>query len=296
MTRRKLLIVLATGKQGGAAIHSLQDASSEFDILALTRNPSSAAAQALGRKPNVTIVEGDPTDPAPIFDAHGPIYGVYSITFVAKPGDEEKQSCQLIAEAIKNNVEHFVLSSIDRGGPNSDDHPTPVPHFASKYRIEKHLKDQIAAKGSNMSWTILRPTAFMDNLTRSFGGKAFISLWSTVGEKPIQVVSSHDIGMFAARAFLYPTQYHNRAVSIAGDELTAEQAKKVFMDTMGYPVPTTFAFVGIGIKFMMKDMGTMFDWFRTHGFAADIPALREEEPRLQSFSMWLKETSPFKPL
>ena len=76
--------------------------------------------------------------------------------------------------------------------------------------------------------------------------------------------------------------------------MNIEQAKKVFKDSLGEELPETFGIVGAGIKFMVKEMGTMFQWFKDVGYGADIPALRKEEPQLQDFSQWLKETSGFR--
>jgi hypothetical protein len=59
-------------------------------------------------------------------------------------------------------------------------------------------------------------------------------------------------------------------------------------------MPETFGIVGSAMKFMVKEVGVMFRWFKTDGYGADIQALRKEEPRLQDFGTWLKETSGFK--
>jgi uncharacterized protein YbjT (DUF2867 family) len=294
MAARKLLITGATGKQGGAVIESLLSRSAPFEILALTRNASSKGAQSLASKPNITVVEGNVSSPAPVFSASKPIYGVFCVTIPGKEGDEEAQAKPLIDESIKNGVEHFVFTSVDRGGPGvSEKNPTGIDHFASKHRIEEYLKTQIAAAGSKMQWTILRPVAFMDNLTPDFMGKAFTSMWKGVGDKPLQLISVHDIGLFAARAFENPDEYKGRAITLAGDDLTLDQGKKVFKETVGYDMPETFGFVGSGIKYMITEVGTMFRWFKEVGYGADIPALRNEEPKLQDFSKWLKESSKF---
>lgn len=142
------------------------------------------------------------------------------------------------------------------------------------------------------AFTILRPVCFMDNLTPDFIGRSFASMWRGVGDKPLQLISVHDIGMFAAKALLNP-EYKGKAISLAGDELTLKQGRKVFKNTMGYAMPESFGFVGTGLKFAMKELGTMFKWFETDGYGADIPALRKEEPALQNFSTWLKESSKF---
>lgn len=215
-----------------------------------------------------------------------------SVTVPSKPGDEEAQAKPLIDESIKNGVEHFVFNSVERGGPEkSEKNPTNVEHFASKHRIEEYLKER-SGNGSKMSYTILRPVAFMENLNPGFFGKAFASMWSGLGDKPLQLISVHDIGLFGARAFTDPS-YKNRAIGLAGDELTLAQGKKVFKDTMGFELPETYGFVGSGIVWMVKEVGTMFNWFKNEGYEVDIQALRKEEPRLQDLSKWLKESSKF---
>lgn len=292
MAARKLLITGATGKQGGAVVDALLSSGTPFQILALTRNASSSRAQSLASKPNITIVEGDPSSPAAIFEAHKPIYGVFCVTVPGKAGVEEAQAKPLIDESVKNGVDHFVFTSVDRGGPGrSEKNPTKIDHFATKHRIEEYLKEK-SGNGSKMAFTIIRPVCFMDNVTPDFGGKAFAGMWKGVGNKPLQLVSVHDIGVFAARAFADPA-YKGRAISLAGDELTLEQGKKVFKEAMGYNMPETFGFVATVIKFLMKELGIMFQWFETEGYGADIPALRKEEPRLQDFGKWLKESSKF---
>jgi len=53
-----------------------------------------------------------------------------------------------------------VYSSVERGGDEKSwENPTLIPHFASKHRIELHLRE---AAEDKMMWTILRPTAFME--------------------------------------------------------------------------------------------------------------------------------------
>ncbi|KAH6671696.1 putative NmrA-like family domain-containing protein 1 [Halenospora varia] len=295
MSNRKILVTGATGKQGGAVIDALRAQNANFQILALTRNASSSRAQALARESNVTVVEGDVTKPVPIFEAHKPIYGVFSVTTLDKKHSEESQAYGLIDESIKNGVEHFVFTSVDRGGPGvSEKNPTIIPHFLAKHNIEVYMKEQLVAKNSNMQWTILRPVGFMDNLTNDFMGKGFTSMWAGVGSKPLQLISCHDIGVFAAKAFLNPATYNGRAISLAGDELNIEQARETFKDVVGSNLPETFGFVGSAIKWSSHELSTMFNWFKSDGYGADIPALKKEEPKLQTLGMWLKESSQFK--
>lgn len=205
---------------------------------------------------------------------------------------EERQGKDLVDAALKNNVKHFVYSSVERGGENSFDNPTPIPHFISKHNIEHHLVEK--AEGSEMTWTILRPVAFLENFTPDFFGKVFATCWKiTVKHKPLQVISVGDIGFFGARAFMYPDQYQNKGISLAGDQLTYEEMAEIFKEATGTSVPTTFGFVGKALMAMMKDLGSMFQWFHDVGYGADITELRKVHPELKDFRTWLEKESTF---
>lgn len=199
----------------------------------------------------------------------------------------------LVDAALANGVKFFVYSSVDRGGPEkSYDSPTDVPHFISKHKIEHHLVD--SARGTDMQWTILRPVAFMENFTPGFGTKVMATGWrAVVKHKPLQLISVRDIGWFAARAFLHPEQNAGRAISLAGDELTLDQANAAFAQKVndGKPMPETFQFLVRIMFWFSAEFGNMFRWFYTHGYGADVKALRAEHPGLLSFADWLATES-----
>ena len=173
---RNLLITGATGKQGAAVISALlaSPSAADYIIYAVTRDPSSAAAQSLASKPNDKIVKGNLDAPAALFASAGvPIWGVFSVQvrMCSGPAPEQRQGTELVEAAVSHGrVKQFVYTSADRGGSRSACDPTDVPHFASKYNIEKYLEEQ--AKRVNMGYTILRPVAFMKNLTDNFQGKS----------------------------------------------------------------------------------------------------------------------------
>jgi uncharacterized protein YbjT (DUF2867 family) len=297
MATKTFLIVGATGTQGGSVISAILSTPSlpPLEILALTRNTSSSRAKALAAlDPRVKLLPGDPTASEEIFrNANTQIDGVFCVTVHGPKGSEEAQAEGLIDASLRYGVKHFVFTSADRGGDvTSDTNPTPVAHIATKHHIEIYLKGRTV--GSSMTWTILRPVTFMDNLLPNFNGKGFAAMWETVGKKPVQLVAASDIGHFGAMALLQPEKYSGKAIGIAGDELNFEQAKVVFKETMGVDMPTTYCAVGAVLKIAMKDMGQMFNWFRKDGYAVDIKKCREEYLELQDFATWLVKSSGFK--
>lgn len=80
-----VLITGATGKQGGSVIRNLLAQNAPFDILAVTRDAQSSAAQKLAQQSTrVKILEGNLDDPAAIFrnaksKISNPIWGVFSV-------------------------------------------------------------------------------------------------------------------------------------------------------------------------------------------------------------------------
>jgi uncharacterized protein YbjT (DUF2867 family) len=312
-TSKPILITGATGKQGGAVLHQLatHTSSPNFTLLAVTRNASSPAAKKLAGKYGGTVipVQGDLNDiPALFQSAHAAlhaanhpekIWGVYSVQVSMGTGvtfdGEVKQGCQLIDQSVKEGVKHFVYSSVERGGNDKSwNNETPIPHFQTKHRIEQHLVDKAGKNGEKMGWTILRPVAFMDNLAPGFQTKVFLSaLRGSLGDdrKPLQWVSVEDIGRFAANAFREPQKYNARAIGLAGDELTISELSDRFERVTGSPAPITYGVLGGALKWAVKEMGIMIQWFADEGYGVDIKALRKEEPELSDFERWLREKS-----
>ncbi|KAH8589584.1 nucleoside-diphosphate-sugar epimerase family protein [Bisporella sp. PMI_857] len=299
---RVVLVTGATGKQGGAVINNLLQAESDFIILAVTRTATSPSAQRLAEKSQkIRLVQGDLDDPVSIFAnarkvASGPIWGVYSVQAAVGNGqtaeNEEKQGKALIDESIRSGVKHFVYSSVDRGGDKSYENPTPVPHFASKHRVEHHLLDKTSS--GQMDWTILRPTGFLDNYVPGFQGKIFLTAWKVaLRNRPQQVIAVSDIGYFAAQAFIHPEKYRGQAISLAGDELTFDEAAKVFKEKTANSLPTTFGFVASLVLYTAKEVGVMFKWFQDEGFGADIQEVKKLHPGLVDFGTYIEKQSGF---
>ncbi|KAK8189297.1 uncharacterized protein BKA78DRAFT_354452 [Phyllosticta capitalensis] len=300
---KALLITGATGKQGGAVVDALLAQGSKDTILAVTRDPEGTSAKRLAHKsPQIKLVQGDLDDVPAVFDTAkkmaggAQIWGVFSVQLAMGKGAsserEERQGIALIDEAVKNGVQHFVYSSVERGGDaESWNNPTNVPHFITKHNIEQHLR---TAAGNKMTWSILRPVAFMDNLQPGFQSKVFLAaLQDTMKDKPLQWIATADIGWFAAQAFLKPQEFNHKAIGLAGDELTFDQLSKAFENTTGYPAGTSFSFLGSTLMYMMPEMGTMINWFATDGYKVDIQALRKSHPQLMNMETWITKKSAF---
>ncbi|KAL9095317.1 MAG: hypothetical protein Q9165_002574 [Trypethelium subeluteriae] len=293
----------ATGKQGGCTVDALlaSPEASGSTILAITRNPQSPGAQKLASKAkNIKIVKGDFNDVPAMFDAaqeandgKAEFDGLFSVQVPKDfkgqtPEKEEQQGKAMVDEAIKRGVRQFVYSSVDRHGERSLQNPTPVPHFISKHNIEKYLLER--AEDSNMTYTIVRPVAFLENLTPDFMGKMFATTWRVaLGEVPLQLVSTTDIGIIASKALLSPEEFRNRQIGLAGDDLNFDKANKIYEEKFGTELPTSFGFLANGFLWMVGEMNTMFKWFKDERYAVDIEECRRINPGMMSFGDYLEK-------
>lgn len=303
MSTRKILVTGATGQQGGQAVRALLARPPPFpyEILALTRNASSSSAKNLSKNhPKITLIEGNLDHCETVFEKAGGRDSVWGVFLVPIPrmkkgeeAHEERQGKAMVDAAVRNGVKHFVFSSVDRGR-NGDDDPTPVPHFITKFNIEKHLQKKAAESG--MTWTILRPVAFMENLNGPFGAM-FAAMWRNMGrEKKLQLVCTKDIGVFGALAFAQceTADFKNTAIGLAGDDLTQMEAGNVFIDVIKRPMPRFYGFAGSLVQWMVPELRIMFQWFVDVGYAVDIAECKRLNPEMLDFKTWLEQESDYK--
>src|SRR5262245_19068593 len=116
-----------------------------------------------------------------------------------------------------------------------------------------------------MTYTILRPVSFMENFTGDFQGRVSLTVWKVAmpTEVPMQLIAVKDIGEFALLAFQKPmaAEFHNAALSLAGDEITFDEAGKEFKKRTGKDIPTTLGLVAHGLLLMLKEVKLMFAYF-----------------------------------
>jgi uncharacterized protein YbjT (DUF2867 family) len=295
---RTLLIAGATGKQGGATIQALL--SSDFEILALTRDASSPSAQKLAAlSPRVKLVQGDLNNARAIFDmarliTKNSIWGVFSVqaTNSRNPSIEEAQGKSLIDAAVCNHVQVFVYTSIDRGGALSLNTPTSVPVWTTKHRIEQHLRAK--AKTSGMRYTILRPTSFMELLSDDMPGRIFASIWKNhFTNERLHLVAVRDIGHFAAQAFIYSDQFSGREITLIGDEITFAEANALFHEKFGKSLPTANNLLVLAVLRLSKNIKPMIEFVKTRPPDLGIEACRMMHPGLTDWRTWLLEESAF---
>src|SRR5258707_3817470 len=120
--RKPIAVVGATGQQGGAVVRALQ-ASGQFRVRALTRNPGKHRELA------EEVIEADLDRPETLKAAFEGAYGVFLVTNFWEAGTDELKQATAAVRAAKNAaVKHFIWSTLPDveaiSGGKFD-----VPHF-----------------------------------------------------------------------------------------------------------------------------------------------------------------------
>lgn len=116
----------------------------------------------------------------------------------------------LVDAARASGVAHFVYTSALGASP---DHP--LDFFRTKYAVEQYVR------GSGLSFTILRPSAFMEWHAHAFNGKGIVDRGKTTllgrGTRPRNFVAAHDVAVMAVRALTDPGM-RNQTIEIGGPQ------------------------------------------------------------------------------
>src|SRR5882672_6418847 len=277
----KLTVVVtgATGQQGGAVVKNLLERGHE--VRAVTRSTDSEKARVLASK-GVTLVRASLDDTAALTKALEGATSLFAMTtpFEGGPQAETRQGIAA-ADAAKAAGVHLVFNSV-----GSANRQTAVPHFDSKYEVEKH----IAKVGVRA--TILAPVYFMENLI-SYGKEQLaegVYASTLPPDRTLAQVAVADIGAVAVRVLEDAGRFTGKRFDLASDELTGNDVVAILSRVTG----RLFSYYQIPLDVIRQRMGEdgarMYEWLDRVGYTADRAALRREFPDVafHDFESWAK--------
>src|SRR5216683_1741449 len=223
-----ILIVGASGRLGSVVAKLLLAQGKA--VRAMTRTPLNLAHL---QQQGADVVSGDLRDPASLMSA---CQGVEQVLATAHAlvgkGDNNPHTVddagnrQLIDAAKAAGVKHFIFVSVQGASPDS-----PVEFFRIKYRTEEYLR------ASGLSFTIIRPSAYMDLWAQLVGQPILEQGKATIfgrGNNPVNFVAVEDVARFVCIALEDP-RARNRVIEVGGPEnLTLNQVAEIFERASGH--------------------------------------------------------------
>jgi uncharacterized protein YbjT (DUF2867 family) len=277
---RSVLVTGATGQQGGAVVRALMTRGHR--VKAITRRPESDGAKRLTAA-GAQVVAGDLDDAASVAAAAEGVDAMFLMgnSYEAGTEAETRQGIAAADAAKAAGIGHLIYSSVADA-----DKTTGIPHFDSKYLVEKHIA------GLGIPYTISAPVAFMENTVAPWaidGLRQGVYAAALPPARVLQQVTIDDIGAFVATLAERREQVFGKRFDIAGDELSGEQQAKILSEVLGRPI--TYRELPIAaIRQQSEDTALMFEWFDRTGYDADIAALRRDFPDVgwHSYADWAR--------
>ena len=272
-----VVVTGSTGKQGGAVARGLLERGHK--VRAVTRDPDSSRAKLLANA-GATVVAASLEDTAAITKALEGATSLFAMTVPSRGTDGEIRQGIAAADAAKAGGVHLVFTSV-----GSANRQTGIPHFDSKYEVEKHI-DKIGVRA-----TILAPVAFMENLyfiKEQLAKGIYASALSPI--RALAQVAVADIGAIAIRVLEDAGRFTGKRFDLTSDELTGNDAMAILSRVTG----RSFNYFQVPLDVIRQRMGDdavrMYEWFDRVGFAVDRAALRREFPDVdfQDFESWAK--------
>jgi uncharacterized protein YbjT (DUF2867 family) len=280
-------VIGATGRQGSAVVrHLLRD---EWRVRALSRDPSSAAARALGDR-GAKLHRVDTEDINSLRPAFHGVHGVFNVqnpmtsSFTA----EVRQGRNVADAAAEAGVSHVVYGAAGVG-----QQVTGVGSWDSKLAVAQHFRD------IGLRLTVLRPMAFMELMTDK-GYYPSVGVWHMMPKlmgpsRPVGWLCTDDLGAIAARVFADPKTWGGADLNLVADVESIDQCKAIWREVRGqrprgFPMP-----VWLFERFAGTDLTTMWRWLRTAKFDMSTEATREILPEALTVREWLMripEASP----
>ncbi len=214
-TKKIIAVVGATGQQGGAVVRALQ-ASGQFKVRALTRNPA--------KSPNLAdeVVAADLNSPETLRAAFAGAHGVFLVTNAWEAGlDESNQALAAVRAAKDAGVLHFIWSTL----PNVEEisgGTIDVPHFTNKAKVERTVSDA----GFAYHTFVVAPFYYQNLLgamapQKQADGTTGWALPLDPERRVIHMGDISEIGRIVAGAFVQPgLAGHGEHLALVGDFLS----------------------------------------------------------------------------
>ncbi|SEF24778.1 Uncharacterized conserved protein YbjT, contains NAD(P)-binding and DUF2867 domains [Amycolatopsis pretoriensis] len=297
-----IAVVGATGQQGGGLARAiLDDPEQRFKLRALTRNPDSAAAQALAAR-GAEVVAADLDDEASLTKAFEGAYGAYLVTAFWEYNSVEREQHQaraMAAAAKATGLGHVIWSTLPDTRLHLRDDRVPtlherykVPHFDSKAEAEAFFVE--AGVPTTFLSTTFYFEAFLDFFRPVRDDDGVVALHLPMADRRLPGIASEDIGRTAFGVFAQGPSLAGETISISGENLTGEQYAAAFAKELG----TEVAYRPMSVEALRAsgfpgadDLSNMFFYYAEHedafAGARDPEAVRKLNPRLQDFATWL---------
>jgi len=234
-----IVVVGATGAQGGSVIKALAESDRPYRIRGFTRDTSKPAAQALAEQGVETVaIDVNPT-PENIEKIHKAFEGAtyaFAVTIAAVVTSKDREIAEgktFVDAAKAANVRLLVWSGLESCSELSGGKYVNVDHFDAKGEITKY------ARASGVPFVNVEAGGYMQNFFTFFPPKkqpdgSFAMLWVVPPESEVFLIDAdEDYGLFVRKAIESPGESE---IFAYGEIMTVASIAKTLTEGTGKTV------------------------------------------------------------
>lgn len=260
--KQTVIVFGATGSQGGSVLRNLL-ATGQYNVRAVTRNPSSPAAQELAKQ-GVQVVKGDASDPtslAPVFEGASAAFLVTSFwdpTAQLNPETDWIQGKILVDAAVASKTVKFIVWSSLHDVDSDAQLSLKVGHFTNKNKVEQYIRQQTSIQAAFVypgfymqNWVMFPPfgaptrkdgEVVLETAVRADVALPLIDIEQDFGKRSFSIADgAHSFvadarclpGKFVAPLFAEPARFNGAKILAATEYLTVPQMAHTFEEVSG---------------------------------------------------------------
>jgi uncharacterized protein YbjT (DUF2867 family) len=223
-----ILVTGATGTVGGEIVKQLSQRKENISIRAAihSQNKSDNLKQIINNDKRIELIDFDYNKPTSVQKAIDKVNKIFLVT-TPSPNSSNMVS-YFVKEAKRNGIKHIVKLSV----MNADAQPGYA--MGRLHRVEEKIIEE-----SQIPYTFLRPTTFMQNFINYFGNiiRNQNAFYFHGGDVPISFVDARDIAAVATNIISLTEDQHafiNKSINVTGPEsLSYSQAAEILSKEIG---------------------------------------------------------------
>jgi uncharacterized protein YbjT (DUF2867 family) len=223
-----ILVTGATGTVGSEVVKQLSQRKENISIRAAihSQNKSDNLKQIINNDKRIELIDFDYNEPINVQKAIDNVDKIFLVT-TPSPNSSDMVS-YFIKEAKRNGIKHIVKLSV----MNADAQPGYA--MGRLHRVEEKIIEE-----SQIPYTFLRPTTFMQNFINYFDFtiKNQNAFYFHGGDVPISFVDARDIAAVATNILSLTEDQHafiNKSINVTGPEsLSYSQAAEILSKEIG---------------------------------------------------------------
>jgi len=237
--RGTVLVIGATGTQGGKVTHALLAAG--FPVRALVRDATSAAAGALAAL-GVEPVLGDLDSGDTLTRACTGVSALFAALPAARGTTDEMERARCLASiAVRAGVRQAVYSSVSGTGWRArGENLYPEPDI--NYWNNKEYAERAFREAGFKYYTIVKPTIIMEDFLPPKANVLFAALanghiaMAVAPERKIALIAADDLATATLAALTDPASFAEAEIEMAGDRLTMGEIAQALSAATERPV------------------------------------------------------------